>query len=78
MSDQRMRAKGAVKADVPRVFYSVREFAQAAGLAVDTVYRMIARGELGSIPLGGEHRIPVREVDRLIEAALAAVKGGAA
>ena len=72
MSDSRMRAKGARKADVPRTFWSVREFAETTGLAVDTVYRMISRGELGAVRLGGEHRIPNAELDRIVEQALSA------
>lgn len=78
MSDSRLRAKAAPKAaGVPRLFWSVREFAEATGLAVDTVYRLIARGELAAVRLG-ELRIPNSEIERLISEACGAVQGGAA
>lgn len=65
--------KGAVQADVPREFYTIREFASATCLAVDTVYRMRTRGDLAAVRLGGEWRIPREEIDRLKAAALAQV-----
>lgn len=59
------RAKGIAKAaDVPRLFWSVREFATATGLATDTVYRMVAAGQLAHVRLG-EIRIPHSEIERL-------------
>ena len=64
MSDY--RAKGVAKADVPRVLWSVREFATATGLAVDSVYRLIHSGELAHTPLLGEYRIPHSEIERLV------------
>ena len=72
MSDRSWRAKTAPKADVPRLFWSVREFAGALGLNVETVYRLIARHELAAVKVGGEHRIPNSEIERLTDEAQAA------
>jgi len=64
------RAKGMPKADVPRAFWSVNEFATITGLAQDTVYRMIRASKLGAVRLGGEWRIPNQEVERLTAEAM--------
>lgn len=65
--------KGHVEADVPRAFYTVREFAAAACLAVDTVYRLMKRDKLAWVRIGGEKRIPVTEVQRLTDEAMGRV-----
>lgn len=59
------RAKGVAKADVPRLFWSVREFATATGLSVDSVYRLMHSGELAHTTSLGEYRIPHSEIERL-------------
>lgn len=69
------RAKGQVKADVPRVFWSVREFAAATGCALDTIYRRMHRGELAWTWVGGEKRIPDSEMKRLVDEAMARKTG---
>jgi excisionase family DNA binding protein len=66
MTAARDRAKGNVKADVPRVAWSVREFAAATGISIDTTYRLLDRGEVGWFQLGGEKRIPNTELERLL------------
>jgi excisionase family DNA binding protein len=63
------RAKGVAKADVPRLFWSVREFATTTGLSIDTVYRLMHAGELAHTKIAGEYRIPNAELDRLTAAA---------
>jgi excisionase family DNA binding protein len=60
------RAKGKVQADVPRTFWSVKEFAAALGVSLDTVYRMTRTGELAFTWVGGEKRIPNTELERLL------------
>lgn len=60
------RAKGQVQADVPREFWSVREFAATFGVNQHTIYRMCNRGELAWVPVGGEKRIPNSELERLL------------
>lgn len=65
--------KGAVQADVPREFLSVKEFAATTGIALDTAYRMTQRGDLAWVRIGGEKRIPVSEITRLTEEAMAQV-----
>lgn len=63
MSDY--RAKGIAKADVPRLFWSVREFATATGISLDTAYRRLAAGEIAYTDELGEKRIPNSEIERL-------------
>lgn len=64
MSDY--RAKGVAKADVPRLFWSVREFATATGVSIDSVYRSMHAGELAHTKMpGGEYGIPNMEIERL-------------
>jgi excisionase family DNA binding protein len=67
------RAKGKVKADVPRTFWSVREFAATTGISIDTCYRLLQRGEVRWVQLGGEKRIPNSELERLLAEAAAQV-----
>lgn len=64
------RAKGKVQADVPRLWWSVREFAAAFGVNVNTVYRLLDREELAWTWVGGEKRIPTSELDRLMAEAM--------
>jgi excisionase family DNA binding protein len=59
------RAKGHVEADVPRLWWSVKEFAAATGVALDTVYRWTKNGKVAWTWLGGEKRIPNSEMERL-------------
>lgn len=63
------RAKGKVAADVPRHFWSVREFAATTGVSLDTVYRLIRGGQLACTHIGGEKRIPNSELERLLSEA---------
>lgn len=67
MSDT--RAKGQVQADVPRLWWSAREFAAATGCAIDTVYRLMRKGGLAWEWIGGEKRIPNSEMERLLSGA---------
>lgn len=60
------RAKGHVEANVPRMWWSVKEFAAATGVALDTVYRWTNRGQIEWTWLGGEKRIPNSEMERLL------------
>jgi excisionase family DNA binding protein len=60
------RAKGHVEANVPRLWWSVKEFAAATGVALDTVYRWTNRGQIAWTWLGGEKRIPNSEMERLL------------
>jgi excisionase family DNA binding protein len=75
MSEQRAargtskRAKGNIPADVPRIAYSVTEFAAGIGVNYQTALRMVHRGEVGHFLAGSEFRIPVSEVKRLIDEA---------
>lgn len=76
MSEQRAargtstRAKGNIQADVPRIAYTVTEFAAGIGVNYQTALRMVHSGDVGHFPVGGEYRIPVAEVERLINEAL--------
>lgn len=51
----------------PRVAWSVAEFAEAMGVSVWTVYRLIDKGDLGWFQLspGSDKRIPNSELERL-------------
>jgi len=74
---RRPTAKGAVQADVPRAFFTCFEFAASAGMAVDSVYRMIRAGRLAAVRMGageGEWRIPASEIERLTDEAFARVE----
>lgn len=63
------RAKGKIDADVPRTFWSVREFAATLGVNQHTIYRACRRGEIAWVRVGGEKRIPNSELDRLLNEA---------
>lgn len=63
------RAKGQVQADVPRTFWSVKEFAATLGVNVNTVYRLITDDKLAWTWVGGEKRIPNSELERLLSEA---------
>lgn len=65
------RAKGNVEAAVPRLWWSVREFAAAFGVSLDTVYRMTRDHEIAWTWVGGEKRIPNSELERLMGEAMA-------
>lgn len=58
---------------VERVAYSVREFAAAVGISIDSTYRCIHSGELASFKIASEFRIPATEVQRLLAEAEAQV-----
>lgn len=73
MTAARDRAKGNVQADVPRTFWSVREFAATTGISIDTTYRLIKRRQLKCVQLGREKRIPNTELERLLSEAEAQV-----
>jgi len=60
------RAKGNINADVPRLAWTVREFASAIGVNYQTALRMIHSGQVGHFKAGGEYRIPNVEVERLV------------
>lgn len=47
----------------------VREFAEAYGITVGTVRRLVHTGEIAHFWLGGQMRIPVSELDRLANSA---------
>jgi excisionase family DNA binding protein len=63
------RAKGNIAADVPRLAWTVREFAAAIGVNYQTALRMIHSGQVGHFKAGGEYRIPDQEIQRLLAAA---------
>ena len=63
------RAKGNIDADVPRLAWSVREFAAAMGINYQTALGMIHDGTLGYFKAGAEYRIPNSEVERLLQEA---------
>jgi excisionase family DNA binding protein len=46
--------------------YTVREFAELAGLGASSVYQMIGRGTLPAFRLGGAIRLPREKCDRLL------------
>lgn len=72
------RAKGQVQADgVSRLWWSVKEYAAATGLALDTVYRQMGRGDLAWEWMGGEKRIPNVELENRLASALARKKESA-
>lgn len=60
------RAKGNIKADVPRLAWTVREFAAAINVNYQTALAMIHTGQVGHFKAGGEYRIPHAEVERLL------------
>lgn len=65
------RAKGQVQADVPRLWWSAKEFAAATGCALDTVYRWMKNSTLAWTYIGSEKRIPNSELERLLAEAQA-------
>jgi excisionase family DNA binding protein len=60
------RAKGNITADVPRLAWTVREFAAAIGVNYQTALRMVHSGQVGHFKAGGEYRIPNQELERLV------------
>lgn len=78
MTARSVRAKGKSKADLPRLFWSVNEFAHTCGLAQDTVYRLIRDRRLAAVKVNGEHRIPDSEIKRLTAEAMENLADGAA
>lgn len=63
------RAKGNITADVPRLAWTVREFAAAIGVNYQTALRMVHSGQVGHFKAGGEYRIPNVEIERLLTGA---------
>jgi excisionase family DNA binding protein len=56
----------AKRRQIPRASYSVREYAQAHGVGVSTVWRWLAQGKLASTKLpSGVRRIPASEFNRV-------------
>jgi excisionase family DNA binding protein len=73
------RRKGAINESVPRLWWSVREFAATAGLNYETALREIHKGTFAARKFGGEYRIPDAELQRVINEAMdAAAKTRAA
>jgi excisionase family DNA binding protein len=50
----------------PQKPYTVREFAELAGLSANAVYAMVSRGELPAVRFGGAIRMPREKCDRLL------------
>ena len=48
-----------------RGFLSASEAAAVLGLSSRTVYRMLSRGDLNAVRVGGSIRIPIAELERL-------------
>jgi excisionase family DNA binding protein len=48
----------------PRVAYTASEAAELLGVNVETIYRLITRGKLRTVPGLRHKRIPVGEFDR--------------
>lgn len=53
---------------------TIPEAAERLAVSRDTIYRLIASGDLRSVHLGRAHRIPADEVDRLIADRLASAE----
>ena len=54
-----------------RAFVSPGEFWRRSGLSRDEVYRRLHSGELPSLRIGNRYRVPLRALDRLVEATCA-------
>jgi excisionase family DNA binding protein len=52
---------------IPRVAYSLSEAELATGLSRSTLYRLMARGELGTVKRGKRRLIPTQELQRLCQ-----------
>lgn len=50
---------------IPRLAYSLSETELATGLSRSTLYRLMARGELGTVKRGKRRLIPTEELRRL-------------
>jgi len=50
---------------IPRLAYSLTEAQVATGLSRSTLYRLMARGELGTVKRGKRRLIPSGELKRL-------------
>ena len=53
--------------DIPRLTYSVEESAHALGVSKPTIYRLLARRILRPIPGVRHKRIPVRQIQSLVQ-----------
>lgn len=54
-----------------QLLLSVSDFAQKIGVSRPTAYRLLKRGVIPAISIGGITRIPARAIDELIERKLA-------
>jgi excisionase family DNA binding protein len=63
------RTKFAVMADVPRIAWTVREFAASIGVNYETALAMVHDATVGHFKVGCEYRIPHDEVVRLVDEA---------
>ena len=52
-----------------RLVYSIREAAQATGLSLATLYRLISDGRLKTVKIGARRLIPVAALTALLDAA---------
>jgi excisionase family DNA binding protein len=50
-----------------RLYFTIAEVAELFNISTKTVRRLIARGELRAVRIGGKHLIPATEVARLQE-----------
>jgi excisionase family DNA binding protein len=46
--------------------YSVRETARTTNLSYATIYRLIGKGQLKTVKIGGRRLIPVEAIDALL------------
>ena len=58
--------------DLPRLAYSMKETAQILGMSYATVFRLVQRGLLRTIPAIRHKLIPRKEVERFLNTATAA------
>jgi excisionase family DNA binding protein len=53
---------------MPRVALSIQEFGDALGISRPSVYKLIERGEVRTVMVGGRRLIPATELDRILNA----------
>jgi excisionase family DNA binding protein len=51
---------------VAEVMLSPHDVAVQLNLSVATIYRLLARGEIKAVKLGGQYRIRPQEVERIV------------
>ena len=65
-SPTRQRRRGAGRVPIPRVAYTIDEFAKATNISRPTIYRMMKDGQLRFVQLSERfRRIPASEFARL-------------